>query len=122
MGARSQLAAALTAAVDQVRVVPDLTSVESVDPALRGLLQLVRTTVEPASELLRFRSGFELWVAANNAALEQAEDALDDILDDVIVALDSFGWLTWSTAQRDVHPGSNLPAYKITLTTTLKGV
>jgi hypothetical protein len=112
MSARIELAAALKADVADVDVIRDLRDLSTIDPALRGALQLVRTRIEPADTQGAFWQDFELWVAASLTDPVEVEDPLEDLVDDVILALDKLMWLTWSNGRRDNHPSGH-PAYVI---------
>lgn len=121
MGARKQLRLALEAAVPGTRVVSDWQHYTP-DPADRALLQLLRTSIRHEGTQGRYKSEFELGVIAPAKSIEpDKEDELDDLLDEVIQALDEFTWLSWESAERGTAPNDH-PAYRINLTVSTKGV
>ena len=58
---------------------------------------------------------FTLWVVSPFVDVRRAEDGLDDLLDEVLLALDTITWLNWSTAERSMFGDQQAPAYKISL-------
>lgn len=59
---------------------------------------------------------FALWIISPGVDPVRAENALDDLLDEVVVALDQISWLNWTTAERSVFGDAQAPAYKVNLT------
>jgi hypothetical protein len=113
-----KIAVVLGAMVDEVLVVSDLREINELDPAYKGLLQMVRKSIEPAETKGAYWISFELWACIPSIDLETLELPLVELVDDhVIPALEAATWLTWSTAERDVHPVSGMPAYRIEIRT-----
>lgn len=116
MGARQQLAVALTEALPPtVKIVRSPREVQ-IEAPTTALVQIVRTAMRslPQQPLGVWQADWDLWVVVPGSASDANEDALDDALDDVIEALDQTPWLLWDSAERTSHP-SDLPnAYKIT--------
>lgn len=63
-----------------------------------------------------YQDTLALWVITPGVDPARAEDALDDILDDVILAVDSVKQIQWTSADRSIFGDSQAPAYRIELT------
>jgi hypothetical protein len=113
-----RLATVLGAMVPDVLVVPDLRNVNELDPAYKGLLQVCRTSIAPSETQGAYWISFELWACVPSVDLETLEPQLVELVDELVIpALEAATWLTWSTADRDVHPTSGMPAYRIDIRT-----
>jgi hypothetical protein len=117
MGARAQLAAALKpllpSKVKLVSIPRSLDGIESRQP----VVLLYREKLEKAPNAQGdYLATFALWIITPGIDPQRAEDALDDILDDVILALDGVNFVHWSSAERSTFGDSQAPAYKIDLT------
>jgi hypothetical protein len=110
--ARAELADALTSLLPGFAVFPD---VQPIDDVARPTLALVRTRVEPlpAAPRAAWLNTFQLFVIVPSNA---GEDALDDALEAVILALDTITSGLWTGADRTVWEDI-CPAYAVTLTT-----
>lgn len=110
--ARAELADALTPLLPGFAVFPH---VQPLDDVARPTLALVRTRIEPLSAAPRaaWLNTFQLFVIVPSNA---GEDALDDALEAVILALDSIKSGLWTGADRTVWEDI-CPAYAVTLTT-----
>lgn len=81
--------------------------------AHRPVVMLIRTSMAPAlNSQGSYLSEIVVWVIEPKTI--DAEDDLDDALDAVLLALDSFGFLTWSKAERSTYVDQ--PAYRIETT------
>jgi hypothetical protein len=109
---RARIAALLGGLIPGKLIVPDLREINELDPTYDGLLQIVRASVAPAETQGAYWLTFELWVSVPNVDLETVEDQLEELADEVIIALDSATWLAWTTAERSVHPVNAMPAYR----------
>lgn len=117
MGARADLAAALTEALpDTMQIVDDVRDLGVIDPEYTTVLQLLRLRLEPASTIGAYWTDFALWVVSPEEDPQLVDDDLDDRLDQVIEALQPLTYLGWTAAERDMHP-SGFHAYRITIRT-----
>jgi hypothetical protein len=114
---REQLAAVFTALLPGVLVVPDLREINELDPAYTKLLQIVRVTVKPGTSRGAYLLAHELWACLPSVDLETLENSLEDFADEVIAALETQTWLTWSVAERAAHPVNQMPAYRFEVDT-----
>jgi hypothetical protein len=113
--ARKQLGESLKPALPEFAVFP---APGGLDEITKPTLHLMRTRVEklPQAPAGAYSHSFDLWVIAPQHA---SEDRLDELLDDVLEALDETSRTLWTDATRDSYSDTN-PAYRITLTTTSK--
>lgn len=115
---RDQLASIFSALLEGVLVVPDLREVNELDPVFpKGLVQIIRATVKPGNRQSSYELTHELWVCIPSVELETLEDDLEDLVDEVLEALQTQNWLAFVVAERDVHPVNAMPAYRIEITT-----
>lgn len=118
MGSRKQLADALQPALGKaVKVVDAPREIEEIEARVKAVVQLVRTKIKPspANPQGDYEESFEIWVIEPKLDPNTSEDALDDSLDKVLLALDSLNWIDYDEAIRDTHP-SDRHAYRITAT------
>ena len=113
--ARNGLADALRPALPGYNIFP---APQSLDTITKPTLALIRTNVEKAPEApLGFHMNtLSLWVICPITLANKSEDALDDLLEEVLEALDEVAVTRWSTAERSVWGDAN-PAYNISLQT-----
>ena len=118
MGAYTDLVTKLTEQLsDTILLIPDPRVVGELDPEKTGFAQLIRTSVEASEYPGRWLTGWELWVCTPKKDLPEAEAALTDLLDEVLVILDTeCPWLEWSRAERLVHD-DNYHGFRIPFTT-----
>ena len=116
MSVRSDLAAALKpllpATIKIIHVPRGLDGVETNRP----VVMLYREGVTKAPNGQGFYlNDFALWLISPNIDPTRAEDSLDNLLDEVIAALDPLDWVNWSQVERSTFGDNQAPAYKITL-------
>ena len=87
-----------------------------VNTITKPTLILERAKVEHGVAMGLSKSTYTLVAISNQVIANSREDYLDDLIDQVMGALDELTIL-WSTAERAVWNGTN-PAYKITFTAT----
>lgn len=114
---RAQLAAVLKpllpAAVKIIDVPRGVDAIESKKP----VIILYRESRKKAPNAIGdYFDSFTMWVVSPFIDVRRAEDGLDNLLDDVLLALDDIGNLRWENAERSVFGEQQAPAYKITLT------
>ncbi len=123
MGVRADLAAHFRDGLDATThlVVADVRELQLEAPTVAAV-QIVRTTVERAPEqpLGAFLMSFDIWVIATTTDPTRADDALDDALDEVLQLIDAHPWMTWGTAEREVH-AAGYAGYKITAQVAAEG-
>lgn len=116
MSIRSELVAALKPllpnSVKFVDVPRGLDGIESSRPVV--LLYRERIAKAPNAQGSYFNT-FALWVISPNVDPRRAEDQLDNMLDQVITALDGVSWLNWVNADRSVFGDNQAPAYRVEL-------
>ena len=117
MGARAQLAAALKPLLpSQVKLIDIPRSLDGLE-ANKPVVMLYRERLAKAPNAIGdYLATFALWVITPGIDPKRAEDALDDILDDVILALDGITFVSWTTAERSTFGDAQAPAYRIDLT------
>lgn len=117
MSIRSDLAAALKPLLPaRVKIVDVPRSLDGLEPN-KPVIMLYRETVEKAPNSIGdYFNQFVIWVVNPGVDIPRAENALDDLLDQVLVALDDITWLNWRNAERSVFGDQQAPAYKINLT------
>lgn len=84
-------------------------------PRGKTVVQLYRTEFEPISSGTLLKHTFELVVMVSSQGTEHAELALEEALDTVLLSLERFQGLTYSTVTRSVV--GNFNAYVITAST-----
>lgn len=117
MSIRSDLAAALKPLLPaRIKIVDVPRSLDGLEPN-KPVIMLYRETVEKAPNSIGdYFNQFVIWVVNPGVDIPRAENALDDLLDQVLVALDDITWLNWRNAERSVFGDQQAPAYKINLT------
>ena len=117
MSVRNDLAAALKP------LLPPKTKIVDVPRGLDGVevtrpvVMLYRERVQKAPNGIgSYLNTFALWIVSPNVDPSRAENQLDQMLDDVVEALDQLLWLNWSNAERSTFGDSQAPAYKIDIT------
>lgn len=116
MSIRSDLAALLKPLLPStVKIIDVPRSVDGVE-AKRPVVLLYRESREKqANAIGDYNDTFTMWVVSPQVDVRRAEDGLDDLLDDVLLALDTITWLNWSRAERALFGEQQAPAYKINL-------
>jgi hypothetical protein len=117
MTVRADLSAALKPLLPaRVKIVDVPRGLDGVETQ-RPVVMLYRERVEKAPNALGdYFNTFALWIVSPNVDPKRSEDQLDNLLDEVIPALDELTWLNWSSAERSTFGDSQAPAYKIELT------
>lgn len=87
--------------------------------AREPVVMVIRTTLEPGNRASVRLNTFAVWVIQPKQI--EAEDALDDDLDEVLAAIDGDERLLWTTAERSTYvrneqANDTYPAYRITIT------
>jgi len=116
MTVRADLAAALKPLLPaRTKIVDVPRSLDGVETQ-RPVIMLYRERVEKAPNALGdYFNTFALWIISPNVDPKRAEDQLDNMLEDVIPALDELTWLNWNFAERSTFGDNQAPAYKIEL-------
>ena len=118
---RAQLAAMLKpllpAAVKIIDVPRGVDGIESKKPVV--ILYRESRTKAP-NAIGDYFDAFTMWVISPIIDPRRAEDGLDNLLDDVLLALDDLDGLNWKSAERSVFGDQQAPAYKITLTLAVR--
>jgi hypothetical protein len=105
--------AALVAKLPKRYLVIGPRTLDAID-ARRPVVMVIRTTTEPAPNYAgSYLSTFGIWVI--NPKLIEPDDDLDDNLDAVILALDAYDFVAWTTAERSTY--EDQPAYRLTAQT-----
>lgn len=82
----------------------------------RPVVMLIRTEMKPAANAQgAYLNEIAVWIIEPKTI--DAEDALDDALEDVILALDAFPGVLWTSAERSTYGDDEQPAYRIQTTT-----
>jgi hypothetical protein len=117
MSIRSDLVAALKPLLPaRIKYVDSPRALDGLE-AKTPVVQVYRESVAKAPNAQgNYFNTFALWIISPGVDVPRAEDALDDLLDLVVVALDQVSWLNWTTAERSVYGDAEKPAYKINLT------
>lgn len=117
MTARAELAAALTPLLPaRVQLIDHPKDLDAIPARVRAVIMLSRTEISCPTIAGRLMQSVELIVIEPTIDQEgRSEDALDEITDDIIIALTKIPWLAWETATRSTYAGKH-PAYKFTLT------
>ena len=110
MSARTQLAAALRAALPGYRLIA---AADTPDRVERPTLLLWQGTVTRAEQIShdRLQVDLVLWLLVGNESPEAAEAALEKGLDDVIEALRPLTWVDWPNAERLTFGEPDGPSY-----------
>jgi hypothetical protein len=114
---RSELAAALKPLLPvKTKIIDTPRSIDGLE-ANKPVVMLYRETLAKAPNAQgSYFNTFALWIISPGIDPIRAENALDDLLDEVVVALDQISWLNWTTAERSVFGDNQAPAYKVNLT------
>jgi hypothetical protein len=117
MGTRQQLAAALKPLLPpRVKLVDVPRSLDGIE-ANKPVVILYREKRSKAPNSIgSYTDTFTLWIITPGLDPQRAETALDDLLDDVVLAIDGIQWITWSSADRSTFGDQQAPAYRIDLT------
>jgi hypothetical protein len=117
MSLRSDLSAALKPLLPaNTKIVDVPRSIDGLE-AKKPVVMLYREEVSKAPNAIGdYFNTFALWVVSPMINTVRAEDNLDNLLDDVLRALDQVKWLNWTTAERSVFGDNQAPAYKVNLT------
>jgi hypothetical protein len=113
MSARKDFAEAIGQFLpDNVRVIDHPKELDALPGDVRAVVMISRTAVRLAANASgALIHSFELVVIEPSTQPGIAEDALDEITDELIVALSKLNWLTWSEATRSTYDKKH-PAYK----------
>jgi len=114
---RSDLAAALKPLLPaRIKIVDTPRSIDGLE-SNKPVIMLYRETLAKAPNAIgTYLNTFVIWIISPGIDPVRAENTLDDLLDEVVVALDQVKWLNWTTAERSVFGDNQAPAYKINLT------
>lgn len=117
MTIRSDLAAALKPLLPaRIKIIDTPRSIDGLE-SNKPVIMLYRETLAKAPNAIgTYFNTFALWIISPAIDPVRAENALDDLLDEVVVALDQITWLNWTTAERSVFGDNQAPAYKVNLT------
>lgn len=117
MTVRSELAAALKPLLPpRTKIIDTPRSIDGLE-ANKPVVMLYRETLTKAPNAIGdYFSTFALWIISPGVDPVRAENALDNLLDQVVVALDQVSWLNWTGAERSVFGDNQAPAYKVNLT------
>jgi hypothetical protein len=120
---RQQFGDAIAAALgDGITVVP---YAKALDAIALPVVMLERTTVaKPSNAMGGYLVTFTVHVVSPIIGRDVADDELDDVLDQVLLALDGITWCHWTTATRSVFLDA-YPSYQVnvqTVTTKTEGI
>lgn len=97
---RGEFAAALQAALPDDRVIDHAYALDGIDAHV-PVVMLERTSIGKApNQIGGFLASFNVYAVTPVTDRDAADDALDDLADRVISALDGFGYCQWDTATR----------------------
>lgn len=115
-GSRAQLAADMAPHLPGYAIIPDPRTLDNLDPALKGTVQIVRTTLEwnPTAPQAQNLEGMYVWVVTHQHEQPAAEDDLDELLDEVLDAIAALGDGLKPKGERMQHPNGH-HAYRVTL-------
>lgn len=118
---RAQLAAALKPLLPaSVRIIDVPRSVDGVESKKPVVILYRESRSKAPNAQGDYFDAFTMWVISPIIDPRRAEDGLDNLLDDVLLALDDLDGLNWKTAERSVFGDNQAPAYKIALTIAVK--
>lgn len=93
----------------------------NIDPPTKPTVLVRVDLVEPYPGLPdRNRYTFGLVLIPTRSGPGSADDELDDLLEDVLHALDNAPDLTWTRAERGTYQDTTYPAYEVTLSVPFK--
>jgi hypothetical protein len=102
-----------------VKIIDVPRSVDGVEAKKPVIIIYRETRAKAPNAIGDYMDTFTLWVISPFVDVRRAEDGLDDLLDEVLLALDTITWLNWSTAERSMFGDQQAPAYKINLSVTV---
>lgn len=102
-----------------VKIIDVPRSVDGIESKKPVIILYRETRGKAPNSVGDYMDTFTLWVVSPFVDVRRAEDGLDDLLDEVLLALDTITWLNWSTAERSMFGDQQAPAYKITLSVTV---
>lgn len=109
---RSEFAAILQEALPEDRVIDHAYALDGID-AHEPVVMLERTEIGKApNQIGGYLAKFNVHAISPVTGRDTADDALDDLADRVISALDGFGFCQWDTATRSVFL-NQWPSYVI---------
>jgi hypothetical protein len=115
MSLRSDFADAIGAGLPDDRIIDHAYALDGMDAHV-PVIMLERTTITKAPNALGgYFAEFNLWCISPVIGRDTADDALDDLADRVIAAVDAVTWCTWDTCTRSVYI-EQFPAYLIHVT------
>lgn len=119
MTARSEVVDALDPLLPGVTV---LAYARNVDPPKKPLVMVRVDRVEPAPQVPNHnRYTFALVLLATKNEPKHADDELDELLEQVIFAINSEdSVLTWTSAVRGTYENTSYPAYEVTVIHNIK--
>lgn len=118
MTARTEVVAALTAVLpSDITILPYS---RSIDPPYQSTVMVRVDEVRPSVQPQAFREyKFAVLVIAKHATFGAADDELDSLLEDVLLAIDKSTLLTWQLATRASFE-EKYPAYEVEIAVTVK--
>lgn len=115
MSLRSEFADALRVELPADRVIDHAYQLDGIDAHI-PVIMLERTVIEKAPNAIGgYFATFNVHCISPVTGRDLADDALDDLADRVIAAIDAIGWCNWSTATRSVFL-EKYPSYLIAVT------
>lgn len=115
MGIRAEFADAIRAQLPEGPEVID--HARALDAITDPVVMLERTTVaKPANAMAGYLATFTVHVISPVIGRDTADDALDDALDVVLLALDGISFCHWDTATRSVFLES-YPSFQVNVQT-----
>ena len=118
MSARTELKAALAAALPNYRVCGSRGVMDGVTRPTVGVWQQSFTR-RPEWGLDHVQVDLEVWVVVPSEDPDKADDALDEGLDDLLAALKPIGWVDWVNCQRGIL-NEVTHGYNVTVTAVAK--
>lgn len=117
MSTRKQLATALKPLLpSKVKIIDVPRSIDGLEVNRPVVLLYREKRAKAPNAIGDYQDTFALWIITPGIDPARAEDALDDILDDVILAIDGIKWIQWTSADRSVFGDAQAPAYRIDIT------
>lgn len=117
MDTRKELAAALKPLLpSRVKLVSVPRSLDGMEVNKPVVLLYRERRAKAPNAIGDYMDTFALWIITPGIDPSRAEDALDDILDDVILAIDGIKWIQWTSADRSLFGDAQAAAYRIELT------
>lgn len=121
MQTRTQLADALRAVLPAAWRVLDLArSMAEPDATIPAVVAVQRIRVQPAPNAQgSYLETFYIWLLEPSTDIDFIDDNLDDHLELLHDAIDSFNWLAWSGSERDTYDDT-FHAYRVEVTIPTK--